>query len=206
MLILEKIQKKIFKYKIIKKIDLKTSANIGDTFNVYVSGIDTFGEVESVSRSDVNIIMTINKKTGKILLTTTPRDSYVSIADDGDNEYDKLTHAGLYGVESSIHTLENLYGIKLDYYARLNFTSFLRLIDLVGGVDVYNDQTFISEYGGYSFEPGMVHLDADKALGFVRECYNLLEGDNNRGKNQEKVIDAIVKKMTTKDTLKIIEQ
>lgn len=194
--------KKIFEYKITKKIDLKTSVNIGDTFNVYVSGIDTFGEVESVSRSDVNIIMTINKKTGKILLTTTPRDSYVPIADDGDNEYDKLTHAGLYGVESSIHTLENLYGIKLDYYARLNFTSFLRLIDLVGGVDVYNDQTFISEYGGYSFEPGMVHLDADKALGFVRERYNLLEGDNDRGKNQEKVIAAIVKKMTTKDTLK----
>ena len=97
--------KKIFEYKITKKIDLKTSANIGDTFNVYVSGIDTFGEVESVSRSDVNIIMTINKRTGKILLTTTPRDSYVPIADDGDNEYDKLTHAGLYGVESSIHTL-----------------------------------------------------------------------------------------------------
>ena len=206
MLILEKIQKKIFKYKIIKKIDLKTSANIGDTFNVYVSGIDTFGEVESANRSDVNIIMTINKKTGKILLTTTPRDSYVSIADDGDNEYDKLTHAGLYGVESSIHTLENLYGIKLDYYARLNFTSFLKLIDLVDGIDVCNDQIFISEYGCYSFEPGMVHLDADNALGFVRECYNLLEGDNNRGKNQEKVIDAIVKKMTTKDTLKIIEQ
>ena len=202
MLILEKLQKKIFEYKITKKVDLKTSANIGDTFNVYVSGIDTFGEVESVSRSDVNIIMTINKKTGKILLTTTPRDSYVPIADDGDNEYDKLTHAGLYGVESSIHTLENLYGIKLDYYARLNFTSFLKLIDLVGGVDVYNDQTFISEYGGYSFEPGIVHLDADKALGFVRERYNLLEGDNDRGKNQEKVIAAIVKKITTKDTLK----
>ena len=74
---------------------------------------------------------------------------------------------------------------------------------MVDGIDVCNDQIFISEYGGYSFEPGMVHLDADKALGFVRECYNLLEGDNNRGKNQEKVIDAIVNKMTTKDTLKI---
>ena len=87
--------KKIFEYKITKKIDLKTSVNIGDTFNVYVSGIDTFGEVESVSRSDVNIIMTINKKTGKILLTTTLRNSYVPIADDGDNEYDKLIHVGL---------------------------------------------------------------------------------------------------------------
>ena len=194
--------KKVFEFKIIKKIDLKASANIGDTFNVYISGIDTFGEVSTVSRSDVNIIMTVNKKTGKILLTTTPRDAYLPIADDGDNEYDKLTHAGLYGVESSIHTLENLYGIKLDYYARLNFTSFLKLIDLVGGVDVYNDQSFVSEYGSYNFEPGIVHLDADKALGFVRERYNLLEGDNDRGKNQEKVIAAIVKKLTSKETLK----
>lgn len=74
---------------------MKTSANIGDTLNVYVSGIDTFGEVESANRSDVNIIMTINKKTGKILLTTTLRNSYVPIADDGDNEYDKLIHVGL---------------------------------------------------------------------------------------------------------------
>lgn len=131
--------------------------------------------------------MTINKKTGKILLTTTSRDSYVQIADDGDNEYDRLTHAGLYGVETSIHTLENFYSIKSDYYARLNFTSFLKLIDLVGG-DVYNDQTFISEYGGYSCEPGMVHLDADKALGFVRERYNLLEGNNDRGKIRKKLL------------------
>lgn len=194
--------KKIYEYKIIKRIGVKANNNIEGTFNVYISGIDTFGEVSSVSRSDVNIIMTVNRKTGKILLTTTPRDSYLRIADGGYNQYDKLTHAGLYGVESSIHTLENLYGIKLDYYARLNFTSFLKLIDVVGGVDVYNDQTFISEYGGYSFEPGTVHLDADKALGFVRERYNLLEGDNDRGKNQEKVVTAIVKKLTSKEVLK----
>ena len=139
--------KKIYEYKITKTVSTKAKQNVGDTFNVYISGIDTFGPVSSVSRSDVNIIMTVNKKTGRILLTTTPRDSYVKIADGGNNQYDKLTHAGLYGVDSSIHTLENLYGIKIDYYARLNFTSFLKLIDIVGGVDVYNDQTFTSLYG-----------------------------------------------------------
>jgi len=193
--------KKIYEYKITKTVSTKVKQNVGDTFNVYISGIDTFGPASSVSRADVNIIMTVNKKTGRILLTTTPRDSYVKIADGGNNQYDKLTHAGLYGVDSSIHTLENLYGVKIDYYARLNFTSFLKLIDIVGGVDVYNDQTFTSLYGKYSFTPGLVHLNADKALGFVRERYGLTGGDNDRGKNQEKVITAIIKKLTSKEGL-----
>ena len=193
--------KKIYEYKITKTVSTKVKQNVGDTFNVYISGIDTFGPVSSVSRSDVNIIMTVNKKTGRILLTTTPRDSYVKIADGGNNQYDKLTHAGLYGVDSSIHTLENLYGIKIDYYARLNFTSFLKLIDTVGGVDVYNDQSFVSYGGKKAFQPGLLHMNSEDALMFVRERYGLTGGDNDRGKNQEKVITAIIKKLTSKEGL-----
>ena len=193
--------KVIYSYKITKTVNAKAKQNAGDVFNVYISGIDTYGPVSSVSRSDVNIIMTVNKKTGKILLTTTPRDSYVKIADGGNNQYDKLTHAGLYGVESSIHTLENVYGIKIDYYARLNFTSFLKLIDTVGGVDVYNDQAFISHVGKKDFQPGLLHMNSDMALSFVRERYSLTGGDHDRGKNQEKVITAIIKKITSKEGL-----
>ena len=193
--------KKIYEFKITKSVNAKAKQNAGDTFNVYISGIDTYGPVSSVSRSDVNIIMTVNKKTGKILLTTTPRDSYVKIADGGNNQYDKLTHAGLYGVDSSIHTLENLYGIKIDYYARLNFTSFLKLIDTVGGVDVYNDQAFVSYGGKKTFQPGLLHMNSEDALMFVRERYGLSGGDNDRGKNQEKVIAAIIKKLTSKEGL-----
>ena len=193
--------KKIYEYKITKSVNAKAKQNAGDTFNVYISGIDTYGPVSSVSRSDVNIIMTVNKKTGKILLTTTPRDSYVKIADGGNNQYDKLTHAGIYGVDSSIHTLENVYGIKIDYYARLNFTSFLKLIDTVGGVDVYNDQAFVSHVGKKNFQPGLLHMNSDMALSFVRERYSLTGGDHDRGKNQEKVIAAIIKKLTSKEGL-----
>ena len=193
--------KKIYEYKITKSVNAKAKQNAGDTFNVYISGIDTYGPVSSVSRSDVNIIMTVNKKTGKILLTTTPRDSYVKIADGGNNQYDKLTHAGLYGIDSSIHTLENVYGIKIDYYARLNFTSFLKLIDTVGGVDVYNDQAFVSHVGKKNFQPGLLHMNSDMALSFVRERYSLTGGDHDRGKNQEKVIAAIIKKLTSKEGL-----
>ena len=172
------------------------------TFNVYISGIDTYGPISSVSRSDVNIIMTVNQETKKIVLTTTPRDAYVPIADGGNNQNDKLTHAGIYGVDASIHTLENLYDIELNYYARLNFTSFLKLIDLLGGVDVYNDQEFTSLHGKYHFPVGNVHLDSEQALGFVRERYSLANGDGDRGRNQQKVIAAIIQKLTSAEVLK----
>jgi cpsA protein len=191
--------KKIYEYKITKEVITKAKINPGDTFNVYISGIDTYGTISSVARSDVNIIMTVNRKTGKILLTTTPRDAYVRIADSGNNQYDKLTHAGIYGVDTSIHTLENLYDLKIDYYARLNFTSFIKIIDIIGGVDVYNEQNFVSSIGNYTFEPGMVHLDSAHALAFVRERYSLIDGDNDRGKNQEKVITAMIRKLSTRE-------
>ena len=193
--------KKIYTKELTKTVE--TPKNVkGDSFNVYISGIDTYGPISSVSRSDVNIIMTVNRETKKILLTTTPRDSYVPIADGGNNQKDKLTHAGIYGVDASIHTLENLYGIDLNYYARLNFTSFLKLIDLLGGVDVYNDQEFTAHTNGKFYSVGNVHLDSEQALGFVRERYSLADGDRDRGRNQQKVIVAILQKLTSTEALK----
>ena len=193
--------KKIYTKELTKSVDApKVSQN--KAFNIYISGIDTYGPISSVSRSDVNIIMTVNQETKKILLTTTPRDAYVPIADGGNNQNDKLTHAGIYGVDASIHTLENLYGIDLNYYARLNFTSFLKLIDLLGGVDVYNDQEFTLLQGKYHFPVGNVHLDSEQALGFVRERYSLANGDGDRGRNQQKVISAIIQKLTSAEALK----
>ncbi|MDG4515455.1 LCP family protein [Streptococcus suis] len=192
--------KKIYSFKVTQTVETATEQVSGDSFNIYISGIDTYGPISSVSRSDVNIIMTVNRATHKILLTTTPRDSYVAIADGGQNQYDKLTHAGIYGVNASVHTLENLYGIDISNYIRLNFTSFLQLIDLVGGIDVENTQEFTS--GGYNFPVGTVHLDAEQALIFVRERYSLANGDNDRGQNQEKVIAALIKKMSAPENLK----
>ena len=194
--------KKIYTKELTKKVETPKDVK-GDSFNVYISGIDTYGPISSVSRSDVNIIMTVNRETKKILLTTTPRDSYVPIADGGNNQKDKLTHAGIYGVGASIHTLENLYGIDLNYYARLNFTSFLKLIDLLGGVDVYNDQEFNAHTNnGQNYPVGTLHLDSKDALGFVRERYSLADGDRDRGRNQQKVIVAILQKLTSTEALK----
>ena len=193
--------KKIYTKNLIKEVAApKVSKN--KAFNIYVSGIDTYGPISSVSRSDVNILMTVNRDTKKILLTTTPRDSYVPIADGGNNQKDKLTHAGIYGVDSSIHTLENLYDVDINYYVRLNFTSFLKLIDLLGGIDVYNDQEFTAHTNGKYYPVGNVHLDSEQALGFVRERYSLADGDRDRGRNQQKVIVAIIQKLTSTEALK----
>lgn len=164
-------------------------------YNIYISGIDVAGNIGTVSRSDVNIIMTVNTKTKKILLTTTPRDTYLKIPGKGQDQYDKLTHAGMYGIQTSIATIQNLYDMDIDYYVRLNFTSFINIINLVGNIEVYNDQAFKASHGGYHMPKGMITLDAKKALAFVTERFSLENGDYDRGKNQEKVIEAVIKKI-----------
>ena len=193
--------KTIYTFKIKKKNNNSAKQVDSKVFNIYISGIDTYGSISTVSRSDVNIIMTVNMNTHKILLTTTPRDAYVKIPDGGADQYDKLTHAGIYGVETSEKTLENLYGINIDYYARINFTSFLKLIDQLGGVTVHNDQAFTSLHGKFDFPVGDIQMNSEQALGFVRERYSLDGGDNDRGKNQEKVISAIVNKLASLDSV-----
>ncbi|MFA9492809.1 LCP family protein [Streptococcus sp. E17BB] len=177
----------------------KQTATNGDAFNIYISGIDSYGPISGVSRSDVNIIMTVNRQTKKVLLTTTPRDAYVLIAGGGNGQSDKLTHAGIYGVGSSVQTLENLYGLPIDYYVRLNFTSFVELIDLVGGIEVDNDQAFTA--GGSHFPVGSIQLNAEQALTFVRERYSLQGGDNDRAKNQMKIVSALVNKLASLESI-----
>lgn len=191
--------KTIYSYKIKTSIKDEAKAHDSNVFNIYISGIDTYGSISTVSRSDVNLILTVNMNTHKILMTETPRDAYVKIPDGGADQYDKLTHAGIYGVETSEKTLENLYGITIDYYARLNFDSFLKLIDALGGVTVYNDQAFTAHTNNkYSFEVGNINLSSgEEALAFVRERYSLEHGDYDRGNNQMKVIQAILNKLTS---------
>lgn len=190
--------KTIYTYKIKKAIEDTAKTTDKNVFNIYISGIDTSGAVSTVSRSDVNLILTVNMNTHKILMTTTPRDSYIRIPDGGADQYDKLTHAGIYGIETSVKTLENLYDIPINYYARLNFTSFVKLINALGGVTVYNDQAFTSLHGNYNFGVGNINLTSgEEALGFVRERYSLEHGDYDRGNNQLKVIQAIVEKLTS---------
>ena len=181
----------LYHYGIETELEQET-ADVEEPFNVYISGIDVDGPITTNSRSDVNIIMTVNPNTKKILLTTTPRDYYVQIPDISGEQRDKLTHAGIYGVDASMRTLEQLYGIDISYYARVNFSSLVKIVDTLGGVDVDSDFDFDAQ--GYHFQKGMNHLDGKQALAFSRERYSFEDGDNQRGKDQEKVLTAILNK------------
>ena len=163
-----------------------------ETFNVYISGIDKYGDISSVSRSDVNIVATINPSTKQVLLTSIPRDYYVQLH--GTTGYpDKLTHAGIYGVDKSVATIEDLLDIEINYYFKFNFTSVIEIVNEIGGVDVYSDHTFTSK-DGYHYQKGLNSVDGKAALSFVRERKAFKDGDRQRGRNQQAMIDAIAKK------------
>ena len=169
-----------------------------EPFVVYLSGVDNRGELTEKARSDVNILAVVNPSTKRVALINTPRDYYVDLA--GTNSKDKLTHAGLYGVETSMATLGNLYGVNVDQYLRINFAGFISIIDAVGGVDVYSDQAFTSVgspgyYDPTTFAEGWNHLDGKSALAFARERHAFKTGDIQRGINQMKVIDAMAEKL-----------
>ncbi len=194
----EDLFKIIDKIKIITKIDNRDgNVNVTeDTFNILISGIDTAGDISNVGRSDVNIVLTINPKTKQILMTSIPRDYYVQLYNTTGYK-DKLTHAGIYGIDMSINTIEELLDININYYFRVNFTTLENIIDAIGGVDVYSEYSFVSYIGSYQFYKGYNHMNGNQALGFARERKTLPEGDISRAKNQQAVIDGIIRKLTS---------
>lgn len=191
----------IYEYTVEETQDVSLDVPVqSEPFTVYISGIDIYGNVEDSSRSDVNIIATVNPTTHQILLVTTPRDYYVEIPGISGGMKDKLTHAGNYGVDVSINTLEELYQVSIPFYARLNFTSFINIIDILGGVDVESEYAFTTgtDAGAVvEIQEGTNHLDGQEALAFARERHALVDGDNQRGKNQEALITAMIKKMVS---------
>lgn len=166
-------------------------------FNVYISGIDVYGEITKESRSDVNLIVTVNPGTHKILITTTPRDYYVTIPEVSGEYRDKLTHAGIYGIDTSIATLENLYSTEIPFYARVNFSSVIDIVNAMGGIDVESEVAFTTSKASgkvVEIKEGINHLNGKEALAFVRERKAFPDGDHQRGKNQQILLSALIKK------------
>ena len=193
----------------LKEVIVKNADVLNESFSILISGIDTGGAVSRRSRSDVNIVMVVNPKKGTILLVTVARDTYVNLGCQT-GAYDKLTHAGLYGVSCSVKTIENLLDIDINYYVRLNFSSFIKIVDILGEIEVYSDRTFDTTYFGpkrpsLHFEEGMNTMDSREALIFSRERKSLAEGDVDRGKHQMEVIKGIVNKLTSFSSLTRIE-
>lgn len=184
--------------------DENTKYNIKNgSFNIYISGIDVFGSINKVARSDANMLVTVNLDTHEILLTSIPRDYYVTLH--SKKAKDKLTHSGIYGITETVTTVEDLLGIDINYYMRVNFTTLVKLVDALDGVDIYSDYDFsvsASEYSRkYHFKKGNNHLTGEAALAFSRDRDSFTDGDNQRIKNQQKVIEGIVNKVSKSTTI-----
>ena len=193
--------KKIYEFHLKEKIeDISKEVDVTkETFHVYISAIDSFGNVTDKTRSDVNMVVSINPKTNKVLMINIPRDYFVKLA--GINEYDKLTHAGFYGVETSIKTIENLLDTEINYYVKLNYSALIGLVDALGGVDVYSEYDFTSGYYLVHFNKGYNKVNGLEALEFVRTRKAFLQGDRVRGENQQRMIEAIVNKASNPSIL-----
>ena len=174
-------------------------------FNIYIAGGDAWGSIDKVMNTDVNMVVSVDVKNHKLLLTSIPRDYYVVLPSKGDSAYDKLTHAGYYGVGESIKAVENLLGIEINYYAKVNFSTIEKVVDAIGGVDVHNDISFRfyepENNMDFYFKKGDIHLTGKKALAFARERQAFNDGDVQRVKNQQKVLDAVIKKISSSKTL-----
>lgn len=176
-----------------------------EPFIVFLSGMDVYGDLEQTSRSDVNIMACVNPTTKQVLLVSVPRDAYVEIPGITYGEKDKLTHAGMYGIQYSIAAMEEIFDLDISYYVRINFTSLIMMVDALGGIDVESDDAFSTYYKQYNadtdtwtyyeYKKGMNHLDGIYALAFARERMNAAGGDYQRAKNQQKVIAALLEKI-----------
>lgn len=179
-------------------------------FNILISGNDSFGALDENSRSDVDMLITINPVTSTILLTSIPRDSFVKeVCDDYACNYgvtDKLTHTGIYGVDTTKNTIENLLDIEINYVYRVNFTSMINIVDALGGVDVTVDpgmavSKFYTNSNLEGVHEGENHLDGKRALAYSRERKAYLDGDVQRARNQQQVLQAMFKKATSPEII-----
>lgn len=180
---------------IVKYVDVTNTP-----FNLYIAGGDAYGSIGYVTNTDVNMIATVDPVNNRILLTSVPRDYYVELP--GKGAKDKLTHAGYYGIQTSVKAMEKLLDIEVNYYAKVNFSTVEKVVDAIGGVDVYSDFDFKTDgETKCHFTTGMNHLNGKEALAFARERHSFVDGDVQRVKNQQKVLTAIIKKMTSSTTL-----
>ncbi len=185
--------------------EIKTETDLKkDPFVIYISGVDIEGPLSNRSRSDVNILMYVNPNKGEILQVSLPRDLYLPIACQNDQK-DKLTHSGIYGIGCSVDTIENFMGHEIDLFVRVNFTSFMNIINVIGDINVQSLYSFTTRSDGHSFVKGMNTMNAEQALAFSRERYNVPGGDVTRGLHQQEVIKGVINKLVSPSTIVRIE-
>ena len=172
-----------------------------EPFNLYITGVDqwAYEKGTDLERSDVNMIITVNPVTKKVLITSIPRDAYVELYTA--KQMDKLTHTGVYGVDETLNTVRKWLGIDLNYYVKMNFTGARDIINAIGGVEVYSPVAFDSSLEGYHYKKGWNDLTGKEAIYFARERHAFEGKDSIRVENQQRVVKAIIKKMTSSRVL-----
>lgn len=173
-------------------------------FNIYIAGGDAYGSINKVMNTDVNMVVSVDPVNHKLLLTSIPRDYYVNLPSKGENAYDKLTHAGYYGIQESILAVEKLLDTDINYYAKVNFSTIEGIVDAIGGVDVESDYKFCRDGNKdktMCYKKGWNHLTKKTVLPFARERHAFKDGDIQRVKNQQKVLEAVIKKITSSKTI-----
>ncbi len=181
-----------------EEVDIKANSNVDVTtqpFLFYISGNDEYGDISISGRTDVNMLIAVNPVSRQVLMINTPRDYYVELPGVSGGMRDKLTHSGVYGVQCQIDTMSALYGYDVDYYCKVNFSSLIDIINALGGIDLYNPYEFQFSYSDTVFPEGMIHLGGWDALEYCRERESLEDGDNERGRHQQMVIEAIINKL-----------
>lgn len=186
--------KSVYKIETEEKIKTVTEDTdvTSDSFIVYLTGIDTYGTVSTISRSDVNLLVCVNPVEKQILMVSIPRDTVVTLHSKG--KKDKLTHSAMYGIDETITTIEDYLDLNVNYYAKTNFSGITNIIDALGGVSINSPYEFTTMHGSYHVEKGVNQMDGEMALCFVRERYALPNGDFDRGRNQQLLLQAMIKK------------
>lgn len=178
-----------------KKTDMKANALVSEPFSIFFGGNDEEGKLSLVGRTDVDMIVNVNPKTGQIAIVNLPRDSYIDNPAYG--KKDKLTHLGLKGLDNTLKGISNYLDQPIKHYVLVNFTTFMKIIDALGGVDIENPYAFTALDGQY-FEQGPLHMNSIQALMYVRERYSLKNGDFDRNMHQQLVMQAIIQKLSSK--------
>lgn len=184
----------VYKMEVQEKLETVTTKTdvTENPFIVYLTGIDTYGSVSTISRADVNLVVCVNPLEKQVLMVSVPRDTQINLHKNG--KMDKITHSAMYGINETIQTLEDFLNLKVNYYAKTNFSGITNIIDALGGIEVESPYEFTTLHGNYKIKKGVNEMSGDKALCFVRERYALPGGDFDRGKNQQRLLKAMLKK------------
>lgn len=176
-----------------------------DAFNVLILGVDIRedeGDIHTNTRTDTIMIASFNPKTMQASLISIPRDTYTPLS--YNNQYDKLTHAALYGVGCTIETIEDLLDIDINYYAKFNFKALVGLVDAIGGIEVdvkfsFTESNSDDVPNSIAVNEGLQILNGEQALAYAR--HRNTQNDHVRNNSQQEVLQAILSKLTSFDTL-----